>query len=33
VRAAALNRVDVFVRTGWAGLKLKMPHIPGADGA
>jgi len=33
VRAAALNRVDVFVRNGWAGLKLKMPHIPGADGA
>jgi NADPH:quinone reductase-like Zn-dependent oxidoreductase len=33
LRAAALNRVDVFVRNGWAGLKLEMPHIPGADGA
>jgi NADPH:quinone reductase-like Zn-dependent oxidoreductase len=33
VRAAALNRVDVFVRKGWAGLKLELPHIPGADGA
>lgn len=33
LRAAALNRVDVFVRNGWAGLKLELPHIPGADGA
>lgn len=33
LRAAALNRVDVFVRKGWAGLKLELPHIPGADGA
>lgn len=33
LRAAALNRVDVFVRVGWAGLKLEYPHIPGADGA
>ena len=33
LHAAALNRVDVFVRNGWAGLKLEMPHIPGADGA
>lgn len=33
LRAAALNRMDVFVRNGWAGLKLEMPHIPGADGA
>lgn len=33
VRAAALNRMDVFVRNGWAGLKLEMPHINGADGA
>jgi len=33
LRAAALNRVDVFVRNGWQGLKLDMPHIPGADGA
>ncbi|HXF84433.1 MAG TPA: zinc-binding dehydrogenase [Anaerolineales bacterium] len=33
LRAAALNRVDVFVRIGWPGLKLELPHIPGADGA
>ncbi|MEW6241759.1 MAG: zinc-binding dehydrogenase [Chloroflexota bacterium] len=31
--AAALNRVDVTVRGGWPGLKLELPHIPGADGA
>jgi NADPH:quinone reductase-like Zn-dependent oxidoreductase len=31
--AAALNRMDVFVRNGWPGLKLEMPHINGADGA
>ncbi|MBI3169296.1 MAG: alcohol dehydrogenase catalytic domain-containing protein, partial [Chloroflexi bacterium] len=33
LRAAALNRVDVFVRNGWPSLKLELPHIPGADGA
>ncbi|MCC6499856.1 MAG: zinc-binding dehydrogenase [Anaerolineales bacterium] len=33
LRAAALNRMDVMVRNGWAGLKLELPHIPGADGA
>ena len=33
LRAAALNRVDIFVRAGWPGLKLDLPHIPGADGA
>lgn len=33
VRAAALNHVDVFVRRGWPGLKLKLPHILGSDGA
>jgi NADPH:quinone reductase-like Zn-dependent oxidoreductase len=31
--AAALNRLDLFVREGWPGLKLEYPHIPGADGA
>jgi NADPH:quinone reductase-like Zn-dependent oxidoreductase len=31
VRACALNRLDVFVRQGWAGLKLEMPHWTGAD--
>ena len=33
LHAAALNRMDVMVRTGWPGLKLEMPHINGADGA
>jgi NADPH:quinone reductase-like Zn-dependent oxidoreductase len=33
LRAAALNRADVFTREGWPGLDLEMPHIPGADGA
>lgn len=33
VRAAALNHADLFVRTGWPGLKLVLPHILGADGA
>ena len=33
LHVAALNRVDVFVRNGWPGLKLEMPHINGADGA
>ncbi|MFN8425151.1 MAG: hypothetical protein U0X87_02680 [Anaerolineales bacterium] len=25
--------MDVLVRNGWAGLKLELPHINGADGA
>jgi NADPH:quinone reductase-like Zn-dependent oxidoreductase len=33
LRAAALNRMDLWVRNGWPGLKLEYPHIPGADGA
>ena len=33
LRAAALNRMDMFVRNGWPGLKLEMPHINDADGA
>ncbi len=33
IKAAALNRLDIFVRNGWPGLKLEYPHIPGADGA
>lgn len=33
LHAAALNRVDVFVRNGWPGIKLELPHINGADGA
>ncbi len=31
VKAAALNRLDLFVREGWPGLKLEMPHVQGAD--
>jgi NADPH:quinone reductase-like Zn-dependent oxidoreductase len=33
LRAAALNHLDLWTREGWPGLKLEMPHIPGADGA
>lgn len=31
--AAALNRLDLWVRNGWPGIRLEYPHIPGADGA
>jgi NADPH:quinone reductase-like Zn-dependent oxidoreductase len=31
VRACALNHLDVFVRRGWPGLKLALPHWCGAD--
>ncbi len=33
VEASAMNRLDLFVREGWPGLKLPMPHILGADSA
>lgn len=33
LRAAALNRLDLWVRNGWPGIRLEYPHIPGADGA
>jgi len=33
IRAAALNRLDLWVLEGWSGLKLKFPHIMGCDGA
>jgi NADPH:quinone reductase-like Zn-dependent oxidoreductase len=33
IEAAALNRMDLWVRNGWPGLRLEYPHIPGADGA
>jgi NADPH:quinone reductase-like Zn-dependent oxidoreductase len=33
LEAAALNRVDIWTRNGWPGIKLEYPHIPGADGA
>ncbi len=33
VKASALNHLDIFVRKGWRGLDLTLPHVPGADGA
>jgi NADPH:quinone reductase-like Zn-dependent oxidoreductase len=33
VHAAALNRLDLFVREGWKGLNLHMPHVTCSDGA
>lgn len=33
LKAAALNRLDLWVRQGWPGISLQYPHIPGADGA
>lgn len=33
LRTAALNRLDLWVREGWPGLRLDYPHISGADGA
>jgi len=31
VSAVALNHPDVWVRRGWRGLRLEMPHITGSD--
>lgn len=31
--SAALNRLDLWVRVGWPGLNLAMPHVICADGA
>ena len=33
IRAAALNRLDLWVRAGWKGLNLDFPHVICADGA
>jgi NADPH2:quinone reductase len=33
LEAAALNHLDIWIRRGWPGLDLAMPHIGGADGA
>jgi NADPH:quinone reductase-like Zn-dependent oxidoreductase len=33
LEATAMNRLDIWVRTGWPGIKLEYPHILGADGA
>jgi NADPH:quinone reductase-like Zn-dependent oxidoreductase len=31
VKAVALNHLDIWVRRGWPGLHLEMPHITGSD--
>lgn len=31
VKAVALNHLDIWVRRGWKGLVLEMPHIGGSD--
>lgn len=31
VKAVALNHLDVWVRRGWKGLNVEMPHITGSD--
>ncbi len=31
VHYAALNRLDDWVRRGWKGLNLHLPHVPGSD--
>lgn len=31
VKAVALNRLDLWVRNGWKGLRLPFPHITGSD--
>src|SRR4030043_1637709 len=33
LETAALNRVDLWTRNGWPGIKLESPHISGSDGA
>lgn len=33
MKAAALNRLDLWVRVGWKGLNLALPHVVGSDGA
>ncbi|HSG16703.1 MAG TPA: alcohol dehydrogenase catalytic domain-containing protein [Anaerolineae bacterium] len=33
VKAAALNRLDLWITEGWRGLKLAFPHIMGCDGS
>ncbi|OQY84380.1 MAG: hypothetical protein B6D42_05420 [Anaerolineae bacterium UTCFX5] len=33
IKAAALNRLDLWVRDGWPGLDIPMPHITGSDAA
>lgn len=31
VKAVAINHLDIWVRQGWPGLRLEMPHVLGSD--
>lgn len=33
VKAASVNHLDIFLRRGLPGVKLPLPHLPGADAA
>ena len=33
LKVAGLNNLDLWVRRGWPGIRIKYPFIPGADGA
>ena len=33
IKAAAVNRMDLWTRKGWPGIQIEYPHITGADGA
>jgi NADPH:quinone reductase-like Zn-dependent oxidoreductase len=33
IKASSLNHLDIWVCRGWPGLKLKLPHVCGSDGA
>jgi NADPH:quinone reductase-like Zn-dependent oxidoreductase len=33
LKAAAVNRMDLWTRKGWPGIQIAYPHITGADGA
>jgi len=33
LKAAALNQLDIWVRRGWPGIKVTLPHVGGSDGA
>lgn len=33
LHASAFNHLDIWVRKGWPGIDLKIPHISGSDGA
>lgn len=33
IKASSFNHLDIWVRQGWSGLNLTMPHISGSDAA